>query len=417
VGNSFPSPFVSYQTPVTAPNVSKANTDGIVYTFVKDYGGKQNAFCFYDFSYLLNDALWDSYYFSSIAPAQSLMNRSYALPSDVAGDEAMLASSIENVVSDLVTGHGQLRNERMQLLPSKLSASEQINELQDFQRSAKHLAVSGVLNVNTTSVAAWKVFLSGYRDASLAYSAKTGVMATDLDSGEAAFPGMSLAPGAALSASTNITSEGAWAGFMKLDESAIADLAKAIVAQIKARAVYRGQQLGLAGSPPTPSLSLGQFVNRMNADPHSSYRDLSQGGTLQQAIVAAGINHGVGGLPVTNFETSNFNQTYSPKPLKVSSTDRDYYPNPNYSIDIRHVSPLTLTQADILQAIGPAISARSDTFTIRSYGDVQDLVSGDLISKVWCEAVVQRTTQEIELDTNQRSFRVMSFRWLDEDEI
>jgi len=225
---------------------------------------------------------------------------------------------------------------------------------------------------------------------------------------------MSLAPGDARAASTQITSENAWAGFMKLDEAAIAELAEAIVAQIKARAEYRG---AAKGSGPTPSLSLGQFVNRINSDPGSSDRDLSQGGTLQQAIVAAGINHGVGGLPVTNFETSNFNQTYSPRPLNVSGGDRDYYPNPNYSIDIRNVSPLTLTQADILQAIGPAISARSDTFTIRSYGDVQDPVSGDLISKVWCEAVVQRTTQEIELDTNQRSFRMMSFRWLDEDEI
>ena len=414
VGNSFPSPFVSYHSPVTPSGVSDVDADGIVYTFVKDYGGKRNEFCFYDFSYLLNDVLWDGYYFSSIAPAQSLMDQSYTRPPDVAGDEGLIANSIETVVSDFVEGRGELRNARMQLLPSDLGATRQVNELQDFQSSAKHLGVSGAFNVNSTSVAAWQVFLSGYRDAALAYSTKTGLTTTDLGSEDAAFPGMSLAPGDARAASTQITSENAWAGFMKLDEAAIAELAEAIVAQIKARAEYRG---AAKGSGPTPSLSLGQFVNRINSDPGSSDRDLSQGGTLQQAIVAAGINHGVGGLPVTNFETSNFNQTYSPRPLNVSGGDRDYYPNPNYSIDIRNVSPLTLTQADILQAIGPAISARSDTFTIRSYGDVQDPVSGDLISKVWCEAVVQRTTQEIELDTNQRSFRMMSFRWLDEDEI
>jgi Tfp pilus assembly protein PilX len=418
VGNSFSSPFVSYHTPVSASGVSNANADGIVYTFVKDYGGKPNAFCFYDFSYLLNDVLWDGYYFSSIAPAQSLMNRSYALPSDVAGDEAMLASSMENVVSDFVAGHGQLRNVRMQLLSSELSATEQMNELLDFQRSAKHLAVSGAFNVNSTSVAAWKVFLSGYRGASLAYSGKTGVLATGLDPGETAFPGMSLAPGAARTASANITSDAAWAGFMKLDESAIADLAEAIVAQIKARAVYRGQQLGNSGSP-TPSLSLGQFVNRMNGDPHSSYRDLTQGGSLQQAIVAAGTNDSVGGLSETTFEASEFNQSYSPKPLKVSSSDRDYYPDQRYTIDVRHVSPLTLTQADILQAIGPAISARSDTFTIRSYGDVEDTLSGNVVAQVWCEATVQRTSQKVDgvNQPNQRMFKVVGFRWLTPDEV
>jgi hypothetical protein len=116
------------------------------------------------------------------------------------------------------------------------------------------------------------------------------------------------------------------------------------------------------------------------------------------------------------FETANFNQNHNPQPYD-NGLSRDYYPENDYSIDVRNVSPLALTQADILQAIAPVISARSDTFTIRSYGDVEDPVSGAVVSQVWCEAVVQRTTQEIEPDSNARRFELVSFRWLEPGEI
>ena len=90
-------------------------------------------------------------------------------------------------------------------------------------------------------------------------------------------------------------------------------------------------------------------------------------------------------------------------------------PRPTYSIDVRNVSPMALTQADILQAIGPVISARSDTFTIRSYGDVEDPITGRVLSRVWCEALVQRTTEEV--NVNERRFELIAFRWLEPNEI
>jgi hypothetical protein len=421
VGNSFPSPFVPYSdTPSVVPpnNISNTNANGIYYTFIKDwpYQGvsKNNEYCFYDFSYLLNDVIWDSYYFSSLAPSQNVVNQLYTQPSDVAGDESSIASSINTVVSDFVNGDAELRNARMTLLPSDQGAIQVIDELQDFALSAKHLAVAGAFNVNSTSVRAWQALLSGYRAAAVAYSTNANVNVDQLDSDVSAFPGMSLAAGNAISGSTNLANDAAWRGFMKLTDSDIEALAEAIVAQIKARADARGSSNGR-----TPALSLGQFINRMKPKSNSTARDFTQGGTIQQAIDVVGINDNLSGLPVDQFETTYFNQNHSPKPVGWGGNFREYYPDPNYSVDIRNVSPLALTQADILQALGPVLSARSDTFTIRSYGDVEDTVSGEVVSRAWCEATVQRTTNEEDSvnKPNQRVFKVVAFRWLSSEEI
>jgi hypothetical protein len=204
-----------------------------------------------------------------------------------------------------------------------------------------------------------------------------------------------------------MTSDDAWAGFMKLKDDEVADLAVEIVGEIKERAAFR---MNKGGAPPV--LSLGEFVNRM----HTDDTDYSRSGILQKAIEESKLNDGLTGLPVTLFETANFNQDHTPKPYD-GGLSRDYYPVEDYSIDVRNVSPLALTQADILQVIGPVISARSDTFTIRSYGNVEDAGTGDPVSQAWCEAIVQRTTEETEVGTKRRRFKIVSFRWLEPEQI
>ena len=99
-------------------------------------------------------------------------------------------------------------------------------------------------------------------------------------------------------------------------------------------------------------------------------------------------------------------------------------------------APAFLTQADILQAIGHRLVARSDTFTIRAYGEstnpALDPTDANFVKgRAWVEAVVQRMPMKHSsypigavnaddmTDTGAtsgthlgRQFRVISLRWL-----
>jgi hypothetical protein len=93
--------------------------------------------------------------------------------------------------------------------------------------------------------------------------------------------------------------------------------------------------------------------------------------------------------------------------------------------------PGWLTQADVLQVIGSSITAKSDTFRIRAYGEALD-ANGKTTSKAWCEAIVQRTPSYVDptndptvrgtdlttLNTTYgRKYQILSFRWLSPQEI
>ena len=92
-------------------------------------------------------------------------------------------------------------------------------------------------------------------------------------------------------------------------------------------------------------------------------------------------------------------------------------------IDIDHFSPGFLTQADIMTAIGPMLSARSDTFKIRARCQtLSPFNSDEVISDATIEAVVQRVPDPVDPDEDiqdsiNRKFEIMSVRWLTEDEI
>lgn len=93
--------------------------------------------------------------------------------------------------------------------------------------------------------------------------------------------------------------------------------------------------------------------------------------------------------------------------------------------------PGWLTQADVLQVTGPSLSARSDTFLIRACGE-SSRKSGGAPVRVRCEAVVQRMPSHVDKTdppealpadlsaVNRRfgrRFRIVCFRWLAENEI
>jgi len=89
-------------------------------------------------------------------------------------------------------------------------------------------------------------------------------------------------------------------------------------------------------------------------------------------------------------------------------------------------SNVYLLQQDLLTKIAPALQPRSDTFLIRAYGSVQSTATGTPSSRAVCEALVQRLPEKVDGSdpmtpadgiTNHRMFRILSFRWLTDEEI
>jgi len=184
-----------------------------------------------------------------------------------------------------------------------------------------------------------------------------------------------------------------WQGFRTLSDAQIKTLADNIVKEVKLRG---------------PFLSLGEFVNRRIVA-----SNLGLKGALQSAIDTSGLN---GGAKMQDFPTAKY----------PSDSQSNIVPN-----DTGVGIPGYLTQADLLQSIAPVITPRSDTFTIRAYGDARDK-SGNVIAKAWCEAVVQRNPEFLDPSdapttplsnvkaVNQtfgRGFAIVSFRYLSPAEV
>ena len=84
-----------------------------------------------------------------------------------------------------------------------------------------------------------------------------------------------------------------------------------------------------------------------------------------------------------------------------------------------------------LQALSPSMTVRSDTFTIRAYGESLNPNTGEIATKAWCEAVIQRYPDPVAPDPDKsyleelalpssphgRVFHITRFRWLSENEI
>jgi type II secretory pathway pseudopilin PulG len=314
----------------------------------------------YDLSYEVNHSLWDEFFLSG-------------------GSKARL--------SDVAEDGGPLPNGRLKL---RVGASP--DDLADLKRSARTLMLDGAFNVNSTSVEAWKALLASTSGSKLGTSGGIPVPRSPLSKGEAWEAG-----------SGSADDDSAWDGFRSLSEVEIAALAREIVSEVKLRG---------------PFLSLSDFVNRRLVNDHATNRTGVKG-TLQAAIDRANLN-------------AAFDQAYR---LENGRPLGDYQ-HPDNIRDATRVdqrlkpaskawgAPGYLTQADLLQVLGPALSARSDSFVIRTYGEAKN-ASGEITARAWCEAVVQRTPDPIAPDSEGldpdrsrpegafgRSFRVISFRWL-----
>ena len=343
IGNSLQSPHIDPDKMLAAGAgvVSWLDSNGTIEGLV-DYTT-------IDLSYVLNDALWDSYFFSTTA---------------------------QHTQAELDAGK-PLPNPRLQPL-----AGASLADLQGANTAAANLLVKGAFNVNSTSVDAWKALLAGNHN-------RFSGSGTPLESPFFRF------------FSNDLSKQGdPWTGFSEVSTTAAAPsvdtelqvLAEAIVEQVKLRGPFR---------------SLAEFVNR-RLERKSA---LGTSGALQSAIDKSGINNNIdpkaGVIDVKNIPFAH--------PNKFAGKTADGIAG-------------SLSQADVLTAIGPYLTTRSDTFTITSYGEHSNPVSGDTV-RALLEMTVQRMPEYVDSTNlatvhpnsstlkNQalgRRFVVVGTRWLDE---
>jgi hypothetical protein len=355
-----------------------------------------------DHSYLINEALWDSTFFSTIASFQGGLapntDRADLLERFFKGEEDLLNPRLVPIFS--ATDSAEERATRL----DGLNTSELTNEI------AASLAIDGGFNINSDSVAAWQAVLGSLRD-----QAVRGWQLTEHTSdGKTSFPRASLPLAGdaenATSATLNVQGQVRWAGFRALDDDQIESLAEAIVQQLRERG--RADQ--------APNLSLAEFVNRRLGDPGDLH---TLQGLLETAIAESGINdsfHELDSKPITGSE-------------EVSTSALNGLANSEARLGMTgEGAPSILTQGDLLMPLASVITARGDTFRIRAYGESRG-ADGSTNSQAWCEAIVQRLPQyldpsddpelsedELQSETNRRfgrRFVVTSFRWLSPDEI
>lgn len=359
---------------------------------------------FFDYGLIINDALWDRWFCSSLADVPTLQGK----------------REVSEIATRFVHGEESLPVSRYKLAPSAGNEKEVLRRIladDGWMHVARYLLVEGGFNVNSTSEEAWAAMLQSLSRRDLVSNAGGNLsrVSTDgrgvlfsrfmvptsnesidrvsynvLQGSGAVRPGLRLAT--------------AWGDLRQLSSDSIRELAREIVKKVRERG---------------PFLSMSDFINR-RLDGGS---DTALMGALQAAIEATDIND--------MFKANSYN-------VKVVTEGSLYrYPKAEEG-SMFTAAPGYLIQSDVLASLGNILTVRDDTFIVRAYGCVRNARRA-VLAQAWCEAVVQRTMEYVDptntadtaptsntrRDTSGntglteinrvmgRRFRVVSFRWLD----
>ena len=335
-----------------------------------------------DHSWLANDALWDRYWFSTLA---TLQGTSYT------GNEAIAQAAL---ASAFFNGERNLPNPRNTpyLTASTTAAAAATGALavKTGANTGAYVMTKGGFNVNSVSKAAWISVLSALSNSSIPLAAGTlEQTGDDVPTLRVRRPTGGLKDGRPLNNQL-------WNSYRKLTPGEIDKLAEEIVVEVRERG---------------PFLSMSEFVNR-----RLTSGDLAQKGALQAAIDRSKLNDVMqaNATTITTNDVSTYNWR---NPAAVNGTNTGAG------------SPGEISQGDLLSAIGSFAMVRSDTFRIRAFGDARDK-NDKVLARAWCEATVQRLPDYVDAtdrpevaadkEANKlfgRRFSVVAFRWLHPDEV
>ncbi len=383
IGNSWAHPML---------DPSRISTSGGLTTTSQSYS-------YLDHSFLLNLALYDHYYFSGLADQSGRFG---------AGDTAA-------ALAQRFADGTPLTDPRLTLYqPDGRPASELasvVSGTNPHTRIAAWQMMNGAFNINSTSVSAWKAMLGSVHNPDAIFNKSdltSTIGAASLSKLPATASGTSRISRFRLPGSESVSAgadpkTGYWMGPREYSDADLQTLAEKIVQQVRQRG---------------PFLSMSEFVNR-RLGPVSDEK--AQRGALQQAIDNSDLNKGLANTAEAGFEIPQ---------ATVASYN---YANPNAAAGSSYQgAPGYLSQSDILAVLGNAATPRSDTFTIRGYGEARD-ASDKPIATAVCEATVQRVPEYVDpVDSSEvlpasltsnanktfgRRFQIVSFRWLAASEI
>lgn len=351
----------------------------------------------HDHSFLLNSLLYDRFYFAGLASRQGNFVTG-ATQADLA--RSMMEGNTESDLLDPRFVPYLPDGETLEEAVSALSVPSNNSDLeaQARTRAASHQMMKGAFNVNSTSHPAWKAMLASLHAPKakkfMVNLSAAGARVEDLkvlEDKAVRYSRFSMPNNDAPESSSD--KQRVFQGPRDITDAELDSLAGEIVKQVRERG---------------PFLSMGEFVNRQLGS-----NDLAQKGALQSAIDATSINGNGSVLASTGY------------PLPAGSAR---YPNPK-AMEGRSDQGAAgyLTQADLLAVLGNAATVRSDTFTVRAYGDVRN-ASNKVVARAWCEAVVQRVPDYVSAEdmshvlpadlksaankTFGRKLLMTSFRWI-----
>ncbi|MFT5905762.1 MAG: type II secretory pathway pseudopilin PulG [Cryomorphaceae bacterium] len=384
---------------------------------------------YWDHGLVLNDALWDEYFISSIAD----QTRPWASASD------NLQANIDKLTTNEALPISRYRYNDTGIGAAALETKLVAND--GYLKAAEHLMVDGAFNVNSTSVKAWYALFAGIRERALYYrNTDTGALElVDPPIGHVVLSRLDTPttklevtdPGSGV-----VREDGyeAWSGVRFIDDDQLKLLAQKCVEQVKLRG---------------PFLNLSEFINR-----RLEVSDLGLMGALQSAIDYDDASPDPNSINYTYKSNSALMMTEADLGVAGDKTPEAYQTPEAVNGSRLAGIPGYVIQSDLLKPIANTLTVRDDTFRIRAYGESLD-ANGNVLARAWCEAVVQRVPEYVDGSNEShepayqyignpttdnhdpgwdgefvknsalsednrrfgRKFEIKSFRWLNPDEV
>lgn len=358
-------------------------------------------------------------------PANSIFDRYFlsGLAAPVlANADALLASPVNMPLPNpLLQVLPRKTNGTATLLGDVLGVSSSVNDMSEGY-SSRLLLQRGAFNLNSTSGVAWVAVLRSSRYANgdsfryLNASTSTGTTTSD---------------------TSVLTTTPANAVFHRFSQSAqetyeADDPATISVDGSDVLSTYAASTTSTGTAPNVASQANTHLFRR-------GMRALSQTETVNLANAIAAL---VRSKHADSGPFRSIQDFLAPRVLYAAADGRDRslleaaIEDTGLNANIAEFSSQWLTPADVMTALAPMLFPRSDTFVIRTYGEVINPATGGVEGRAWCEAQVQRLPEYFEPkakadDTvgdlaetmpadltstlNQtfgRRFKVVAFRWL-----